>query len=383
VIGADHALDGAVLVQRIERKTGNFYAVTGAQKPIVGQAGNRTGCLVTLTGMSGLGFTPVFVVGAPRSGTTWIQNMLGAHPSVCAPQETGLFHSYLNPWKEAWVRELEESSRPGARRRGLPSVLTSEQFEDLLRRTAVGVYQSALDSKPSALVLLDKEPTNTFHLDLIVDLFPEARLIHLLRDGRDVTSSLVAAHDGWARDWAPSRVADGARAWQEHVRAARAGRDLGVPFVEVRYENLLRAPVDSLLDLFDFAGVRADRDAAQAIADEFSFERVRSNGGGRSGISWAGELSRSGPAAEPEGFYRRGTAGSWQDEWSTYQKAEFDRVAGELLVALGYEQSRAWWPRSPAMKAVQAGGTVRDQVEERTKDRLRDWISKHPSLRRG
>jgi hypothetical protein len=267
---------------------------------------------------------------------------------------------------------MDESSRPDARRRGLPSVLTGVQLRQLLRDTAVGIYRTALGSKPSARVLLDKEPTNTFHLDLIVDLFPEARLIHLLRDGRDVASSLVAANHGWASDWAPSRVADGARAWQEHVRTARRGRELGVPYVEVRYEDLLRSPVDSLLELFDFAGVIGDRETAQSIADEFSIERVRANGRTSGGLSWSGELSQRGPAVEPEGFYRRGTAGGWQGEWSRREKAEFDRVAGDLLVELGYEASPDWLTRSPGLRVAQAGGDLRDQIEGRAKDRLRD-----------
>lgn len=334
--------------------------------------------------MTGLDFTPLFVIGAPRSGTTWIQNMLGAHPEVCAPQELGLFHGYLSGWKAKWDEELQDSTRSDARRRGLPAALTGDEFRDLLRRTAVDIYRVASRSKPSMRVLLDKEPSNTFHSDLVADLFPEARFIHLLRDGRDVAASLVAAgREEWARDWAPTRVADAARTWQDHVVAARRARSVERPYLEVRYEDLLADPVGSLLHLFDFAGVGRDADAAARIAEEFSFARVREGGSRSSGLTVGGELSAAaeGSGGEPKGFYRRGVAGSWRDEWSEFDRAEFDRVAGALLVEAGYEPSRDWCRPSPRARLARAGSALRDGMKERVKVRIRAFNSRHPSLR--
>lgn len=332
---------------------------------------------------SALDFTPVYVIGAPRSGTTWIQNMLGSHPAVCAPQETGLFHSFLSVWQAKWDQELADSSRPDARRRGLASVLTTEQFTGLLRRNALDVYRAALHAKPGASVLLDKEPSNTLHTPLVVEVFPEARFIHLVRDGRDVAASMVAAHEGWARDWAPATVADAARSWRQHVAAGRRAGDLGRPYLEVRYEDLLAEPVDRLLELFAFAGVDSTRAEGAATAEEFSFDRVSRDGGGRSGIAWGGEISRSGAVGEPKGFYRKGAAGGWRDEWSTFQQAEFDRVAGDLLVETGYESSRDWWEPTPMARVGRAGGAARDRAREAAKSRIRRWVARHPSLREG
>ncbi|HET9733594.1 MAG TPA: sulfotransferase [Acidimicrobiales bacterium] len=309
-----------------------------------------------------LPFLPVFVVGAPRSGTTWIQNMLGSHPSICAPPEIGLFHTYLSPLDSRWSHETAAQRRPNARRRGLPAVLARQEFVDLLRQVAVGVYESARRCKPAASVLIDKEPTNTPHMQLIAEIFPEARFVHLLRDGRDVAASLVAAHEGWAHDWAPGNVADAARCWKDHVGWARDGRRTGLPFLEVRYEDLLASPVESLLALFDFLGVDGDAEVATAMIEEHAFARDKERG------------------TEPPGFHRSGTVGSWVDHWTAFQRASFDRTAGRLLLEVGYETDPSWSDASAGARAATAGDAVVRRVREAVKYPVRSWIARHPSL---
>ena len=305
--------------------------------------------------------------------------MLGSHPEVCAPQEIGLFAGYLSGWQAKWDEEIEESARAESRQRGLPAALTAAEFKSLLRRTAMEVYGPTLQAKPEASVLLDKEPTNTFHTALIAEVFPEARFIHLLRDGRDVAASLVAASkENWAKDWAPTRVSVAAGTWKEHVVAARATKDLGLPFLEARYEDLLAAPVESLVALFEFVGVAGDVEMAERVADEFSFARVRESGSRSRGITRSGELSST-SSTEPKGFYRRGVAGSWQSEWSDFDKAEFDRIAGQLLVELGYERRRVEPPL--AVRVARFGSGVRDGAKDRVKARIRAFNYRHPSLR--
>ena len=326
-------------------------------------------------------FLPVFVIGSPRSGTTWLQHMLGSHELICAPQETDLFEGYLGPWRQTWAAQLAESSKPGVRRRGLPSVLTTEAFGALLRRTAVDIYGRALEAKPAARILLDKEPSNTYQTDLIAAVFPEARLIHVLRDGRDVASSLLAARSGWGRDWAPTTVARAGVTWRDHVVRAREARCLGLPYLEVRYEDLLERPVGALVEVLSFLDIAIDEAAARAVTQEFSFDRMRrGNGTFVGGIAWTGELSRQGPVGEPEGFYRRGANGAWRSEWSAVDQGQFDRVAGRLLVELGYETDREWWQRSLAARVLRPGAALRDTSVDHAKRRLRTWLARHPSL---
>ena len=74
---------------------------------------------------------------------------------------------------------------------------------------------------------------------MVAEFAPDARVVHLVRDGRDVTASLVAASGGWGHRWAPRSFADAARVWTSHVTGAREAVVSGLAYLEVRYEDLV------------------------------------------------------------------------------------------------------------------------------------------------
>ena len=99
----------------------------------------------------------------------------------------------------------------------------------------------------------DKAPVHTFHLEAIARLLPEARFVHIVRDGRDACLS-------WRRTWfSPGddiRVL--ATEWERHVLAARRGTEAGVPCLEVRYEDLVLNPEAALRAICEFVELRFD-----------------------------------------------------------------------------------------------------------------------------
>lgn len=146
-------------------------------------------------------FERVFLVGAPRSGTSWLQAMLGAHPEVATPAELHLFDMYLKGWHQTWERQAHPTHGHEWRRlRGLASVLTRQDFDVMITQTIDTIHRRVMDAKPSATVLLEKTPDYSLYVEDIVRYVPEARFIHLIRDGRDVAVSLLAASDGLGTD---------------------------------------------------------------------------------------------------------------------------------------------------------------------------------------
>jgi len=107
----------------------------------------------------------VFLVGAPRSGTTRLQHLLGAHPRIATPQETDLLDRYIASWLGSWRRPPADSTGPERRPRGLPAVLTEEQFLTAVRGVVEEVYGTVLERKPGARVVLDKNPYHAYHLE--------------------------------------------------------------------------------------------------------------------------------------------------------------------------------------------------------------------------
>jgi LPS sulfotransferase NodH len=267
----------------------------------------------------------VFIVGAARSGTTWLQAMLGAHPAVCTFGELQLYDYYTAPWVKAWKRQQEVS-----RFNGLPTIWNEEQLYEILREFLKRIYSRVLETKPEASIVLDKHPGYSAHVEHINRLIPNAKFIHMIRDGRDVAVSLRAASQGWGRLWAPAVIESAASLWKSSVIEARKARDYGGRYMEVRYEELLSEGIQVLKSVFEFLSVPIDLEDLTSIFNEHQFERMKEEKKGTNQLIW------------PDGFFRKGQAGDWQNALKPMKRYVFHEIAGDLLCELGYANN-SWW----------------------------------------
>ena len=286
----------------------------------------------------------VLLVGSPRSGTTWLQSVLGSHPAVATPQETDLFRRYLRPLAESWDVQARVLADPGERRRkGLPTVLTEPEFDALCTEFLRGAMAAVQRLKPGAVTVIEKSPSHSLCVDVARRFWPGVRFIHMLRDGRDVAASLVAASAGWGRSWAPSSVTGAAQVWLEHVRGAQSAGDEPDDFLEVRYEHLHSAGAAAIVPIFAFCGIDVTERAAEELLASQSFTGSSERGRVASSILIGGEATAHElTQVEPPGFFRRGLVGGWRDEWTARERAAFAAVAGDLLLELGYEADDSW-----------------------------------------
>jgi hypothetical protein len=173
---------------------------------------------------------------------------------------------------------------------------------------------------------------HVLHLDLIGAIYPDARVVHIIRDGRDVARSLRAKH------WGPDSIADAAAEWRESVLAGR-GADVPGRYVEVRYERLLTDREEEIRRLFAELGLPlTDEVVAAAVAEAEAEVNV--------------DLKD-----------QTVQAGKWRTALSRRDLAAFDRVAGDLIEELGYESSSAaeGRPKGPRLPRRRR----RSQAEER------------------
>jgi hypothetical protein len=286
----------------------------------------------------------VFLTGAARSGTTWLQNLLGSHPEIVTPQESDLLSYYVATWWREWRKSLPESDEEWAARRhnGLPSIITEAEFDEILQGVIDRVYGAAADLDPDASIVLDKVPGYGFYGGLLLRYLPDTRILHIVRDGRDVAMSMKRASQGFGRLWAPSTIDYAAFAWASTIEATR---ELGVTdaYAEVRYEDL-RGPdgPHALSGAFEFYGVGVDEGEAEEILHRFSLEA--NEGRPPSSILYGGEvIQRLGETPEePADFYGKGSTGGWEERFGWFDRWLFDRYAGETLIKLGYERDRRW-----------------------------------------
>jgi hypothetical protein len=280
---------------------------------------------------------PVFVVGAPRSGTTWVQRMLLGHPAICGGQESHFFDVLGSPL----LASFQAIGGPN-RDVGLacywerPALV--DRIADLWRQT----FRDLVERTPTATVLLEKSPGHARQLPLIAEVLPGARFIHVIRDSRSVVASLLAAgRADWGQSWAPKRARDAAVTWWQHVHdARRAAAELAKPYLEVHYEDLRRDPAAGLARLFAFIGVACPAEQIDQIVAEQDFQRQKQLGG--TPLARTGDAAHN-PAAEPRGFFRGGAIDSWRRELTLAEKLVTWRFTRRMMWECGY----TWTGRQP------------------------------------
>jgi hypothetical protein len=257
--------------------------------------------------------------------------MVAAHELVCSTiDELKLFDFFTVPLEEGWKYLVSLQVATGGGPNGLTAMWTEDEFYRFLSEFVERVYTQVLAMQPEATVLLDKAPAYSKYVEHIDRLIPGAKFIHIVRDGRDVAVSLMAASQGWGRPWAPKQVEKAASAWKSLVLAAREARQYGERYLEVRYEELLTNGVEILRQIFEFIGIRISTENLANIYERHQFENMKRAGTGTHGFSL------------PKEFFRKGQAGDWRNSLTLGQRYLFDESAGDLLRALGYANT-SWW----------------------------------------
>ena len=288
-----------------------------------------------------LAMSPTLLVGAPRSGTTWLQRMLLAHPDCCGGQESHFLASF------AKVRQDFDRKRDLPRPHGLAAYLTREELLEGLRAMWIRTFAETIAAKPSAKLLIEKTPDHAMHLDFAAELLPGCRVIHLVRDSRAVAASLIrASREPWGRDWAPRTSKAAAERWLECVEAAeQSGLSFGSSqFLRVHYEALHAAPSIELARVLAFLGVSASQgETARIVGAIDGPDRGETVGV----IALRGEL-RDRPAREPAGFAGEGRVDGWKGTLGWRGERQVWSITRTVMERLGY--TRDGWSRgdSPA-----------------------------------
>ncbi|MCH2146166.1 MAG: sulfotransferase [Phycisphaerales bacterium] len=276
---------------------------------------------------------PVLLMGAPRSGTTWLHRLMLEDPRCCGMQESHFFVSFGSVLAD-FDRKLS-LERP----HGLGCSWKRPELVQELRQLWWRTMRPALQARPGARVLLEKTPDHALHLDAIHALLPGAKFIHVVRDSRAVCASLLAANrSSWGRDWAPGHAEEAARTWNRFVGAAETSAS-NLPdgtFLRVRYEDLHEDAIGTLGAIMDFIGLDHTESGLGAAVE--SVERASIDRPGHNPYPTAGELEGK-DVVEPEGFIRNRTSDAWRSELSRRQAAQVWRTTRPLMETLGYDRN--------------------------------------------
>lgn len=265
-----------------------------------------------------------FVVGSPKSGTTWVQNLLDAHPHIACRGETH-FAPFLQP-----IEQIVQVFNQQKRGESMPSLddhdavyLFANMFALILSKWGAGDEIACVG---------EKSPQHAAYAELLASVFPQSRFVHIVRDPRDVAIS------GWYHNLRKNTsefckqypnlttysrfIIDSI--WPAHVNGARKVREIDPRrYFEVRYEDLLAEPENIVSEMLRFLGTDDAPEHVQQCLHASSFER---NTNGRS----RGEEDLG-------SFYRKGVAGDWKNHLTDEQNAMFIEKLAGVMSELGYE----------------------------------------------
>ncbi|MGB0695665.1 MAG: sulfotransferase family protein [Rhodospirillaceae bacterium] len=275
-----------------------------------------------------------FVGGAPKSGTTWVTLLLDAHPEILCRGEG---HFITNLSREiskaltAYNKEITSKNNVVFSEVDQAFPLLTKADATMVLRMAVLCQLAKLSGQPGIRALGEKTPDNVIYMALLWQMFPDAKLINVVRDGRDVALSAwrhgMRLHPKWNletyKDFS-GYVPVMAKAWARNLQAAElAAQAAPDQVLSIRYESLLADPHDVLGQMLAFLGRENTQPLRQRCIEAAQFEKL--SGGRAAGVEDRGS------------FFRKGQAGDWWEAFSARDREVYTEIAGEALARYGYD----------------------------------------------
>ena len=310
-----------------------------------------------------------FIAGEMRSGTSWLRRMLNVHPEIACGHEGSFFgRDYDREEIPVYPGPVSSLTRALAESESLKTwhELPWNQWTDGYEEDLTGLARVMVDyflykevARTGKPLVGDKSPQHTHNLDEIHGIYPDARIVHIVRDGRDVAVSAMnhwwrqaqdrddpvfkldpeelEKRDAYLEDreaflaagnsiFTEERLTQIASRWGYRVSKAR--RD-GVTlyserYLELRYEDLLYDVPANIRRVLDALGARSGDAVVERCARAGDFESV---------------ASRKQGEEDSGSFFRKGVAGDWESVFNERDREIFDRVAGDKLEEMGYQRS--------------------------------------------
>ena len=274
----------------------------------------------------------IFVGGAPRSGTTLVRNVLDSHPDVCSGREFDLVPSIVRLWWAA--AQKVESGR-------ISDYLSQEQLQESFSHLIDSLLEPYRTRREKPHIA-EKTPSNILVFPLLRRLLPQAYLVHVVRDGRDVVSSMLAVGSRYRRqrESAPEfarHIESAAKTWTQYVSAPMADQkvfrssEFQERYIEVRYEDIVHCPEATLKQLC--AGLGIDFSPTMLSPDLYPHD------GAIEGI-WYTEEMMSAPIHDS-------STGRWRRDLTLFQRIVVARYCQSYLQHFGYADDSKWvWDSS-------------------------------------
>ncbi len=281
---------------------------------------------------------PIFVTGAPRSGTTLLRLLLTTHSDICIPPESLFFvalepkYGNINVQVEEFLNDLYSESFPKFCEWKVDRKLLSnnlESYQQLNYALAVEtVYQTYRQQfNPTASTWGDKNPCHIHYLEKIWRYLPASKVILIVRDFRACYSSMkniVAKEQGGRQVWTGPRTLEGmTRQWNQVINLVDRYHQKNQQFYLVYYEDLVREPVVQLTKICEWLGLEFQ----ESMLDFYQKNTEL-------GLVLPSQVTLNPNTFKPINSER---INIWQDELSLSEVKAIESINGEILEKLGYK----------------------------------------------
>lgn len=299
--------------------------------------------------MNGPASGPVFIVGYPRSGTTLLLHFLlssGQFPFYSFTETHFYSHFYRrygslrsNRGRQAFVTAVTESEWVSSAPFSIDEVLAELPLEwkhgELLR-----AFMDRLAASQNKARWVEKTPWHILYLDEIRRDFPDARLVHIVRDPRDVLLSVAGA--GWS-SMSKAALARMSMSWAYHVQQVESLPDEVI--MTLRYEDLILEPGATLESLNQFLGTSMSLGSILETADGVMSGSNSSVKGQRGAIV--------GLSGKP--------VGRWRSSDMSERLSIVDGIARSMMLRYGYDPRESSW--SPLQSLAKFSYTAQKRVK--------------------
>jgi hypothetical protein len=285
------------------------------------------------------------IIGSPRSGTTLLRLMLDSHPDLAIPPETGflvpcvVLTSQATVLREAFLQTVTgyPPEAPGWRDFQIPHDTfraALQTIEPFTVADGIRAFYQLYASRFGKSRWGDKTPLYCLHVESIAALLPEARFLHIIRDGRDVALSLRPM---W---FAPGRdIETLASHWRQCVTTGRRQGSQCRYYMEVRYEQLIEDSRKVLAEICAF--LELDFDDRMLRYHELAPERLREHQGrfgpdGSVVVTHEQRLRQQYRTARPPD---RSRVSVWKHQMPREEQLRFDAIAGDVLEEFGFARA--------------------------------------------
>ena len=293
-----------------------------------------------------------FIISAPRSGSTWLTTALNGHPEIFGTEQR-LFGDFCEIWQNndgsTTPRITFDKYAKSFGQHYFYKFMNRDYggFVDDFKTSFVNFLLHFASARTGKKVIVDKITPYPGTAEIVVAeierMFPEAKIIHLVRDGRDVLTSgtfdwLLKDAEGTDRHEFYFKPIPGMRLerffdakvikkwtanWCETIDIF-ADKP---PALRVKYEEMKDDMSEVLLKIFETLGVEASEAIAEKCAEDTTFQRMSGRPPGQE---------------DPTAKARKGIAGDWKNYFTLADGELFDALAGEQMAQMEYEPNSDW-----------------------------------------